>query len=120
MGWPEPEAVDVAPAPPPPQSAAVVDQLPPIEKASAETVAAAPPPASSAIDTRTSAVPAPRETIKERAPVGGGVAPHVERVRQASNLVIEEAADDPEVRFLLVAAILFAAFVVIFVIANLI
>lgn len=46
------------------------------------------------------------------------IGPRVEKIRQASNVVIDEAAEDPEVRFLLIAAVLFILFVVIFFVTT--
>lgn len=46
------------------------------------------------------------------------IGPRVEKIRQASNVVIDEAAEDPEVRFLLIAAVLFVFFVVVFLVTT--
>lgn len=53
-----------------------------------------------------------REKVEER------IGPRVEKIRQASNVVIDEAAEDPEVRFLLIAAVIFVLFVVIFLVTT--
>lgn len=57
---------------------------------------------------------AAREKVEER------TGRRVEKIRQASSVVMDEAAEDPEVRFLLVAALIFVFFVVIFIITNII
>ncbi|HVG39703.1 MAG TPA: hypothetical protein VM870_10470, partial [Pyrinomonadaceae bacterium] len=59
-------------------------------------------------------------TIQEAADTRFGVTPHVERLRQASTVVLDEAADDPEVRFLLVAVFLFVIFVVVLIVTSII
>lgn len=48
-----------------------------------------------------------------RGMVKENVRPRVEKLRQASNVVIEEAAIDPSLRFVLIAAFLFILFVVL-------
>ncbi|MEJ7616919.1 MAG: hypothetical protein WKF30_08165 [Pyrinomonadaceae bacterium] len=70
-----------------------------------------PPPPRQPVKVMAGAV---REKAEER------MGPRVEKIRQASNVVMDEAAEDPEVRFLLVAALIFVFFVVIFIITNII
>jgi hypothetical protein len=48
------------------------------------------------------------------------VAPRVDKLRKMSNVVIDQAAYDPSLRFILVAAILFLLFLVILVLSKLI
>ncbi len=48
-----------------------------------------------------------------RGMVKENVRPRVEKLRQASNVVMEEAAIDPSLRFVLIAALLFIIFVVL-------
>jgi hypothetical protein len=45
--------------------------------------------------------------------------PHVERIRQVSNVVIDEAAEDASLRFVLIAAVIFIIFLVLLVIGLL-
>lgn len=54
-----------------------------------------------------------RGAVEER------LAPRVEKLRQTSSVVLDEAADDPSVRFLLVAAALFVLFLVLLIITKL-
>lgn len=48
------------------------------------------------------------------ASVGGNLRPHVEKLREASTVVFDEATDDPGLRFLIVAVVLFLLFLFIF------
>jgi len=63
-----------------------------------------------AADAGTAAVAAPtrRHRVKVAAmdAVEGKIAPRVEKLRQASTVMLDEAADDPGLRFVLVAALL--------------
>jgi hypothetical protein len=43
----------------------------------------------------------------------------VEKLRQTSSVVLDEAADDPSLRFVLIAAVLFIAALVLFFISRL-
>ena len=61
-----------------------------------------------------------RATAAARDVVGDNVRPQVERIRHASNVVIEEASDDPSLRFILVAGLLFVVFVVLLFISKVI
>ncbi|HEV2913058.1 MAG TPA: zinc ribbon domain-containing protein [Pyrinomonadaceae bacterium] len=47
-----------------------------------------------------------RVKVAARDAVEGRIAPRVEKLRQASNVVLDEAAEDPGLRFVLVAAVL--------------
>jgi hypothetical protein len=48
---------------------------------------------------------------------GETLKPRVERLREASSVVIDEAADDPGVRFLVVAAVLFLLFLLLWLLS---
>lgn len=45
--------------------------------------------------------------------------PRMERVRQSSSVVLDEAADDPSLRFVLIAAALFLLFIVLLLLSHL-
>jgi hypothetical protein len=47
------------------------------------------------------------------------VAPRVEKLRQTSSVVLDEAADDPSLRFVLIAVVLFILSLVLFFISKL-
>jgi hypothetical protein len=47
------------------------------------------------------------------------VAPRVEKLRHTSAVVLDEAADDPSLRFVLIAAALFILFLALFFISKL-
>ena len=51
------------------------------------------------------------------ASVGESLRPRVERLREASSVVIDEAAEDPGVRFLVVAAALFLLFLLLWLLS---
>jgi len=51
------------------------------------------------------------------ASVGESLKPRVERLREASSVVIDEAADDPGVRFLVIAAVLFLLFLLLWLLS---
>jgi hypothetical protein len=55
---------------------------------------------------------AAREAVEEN------LLPRVERLRQASNVVLDEAAYDPSLRFVLIALVLFFIFLVILLVNN--
>lgn len=59
----------------------------------------------------------PKTRSRVRNMVADNVRPRVERLRHASSIVLEEASIDPSVRFLLVAAVLFIAFIVLLVLS---
>jgi hypothetical protein len=96
--------VQPSPAAPPPQS----------QSADAPDGNHAPPPAQKAIPA-TDERHAKKRRVREaaRGMVKENVRPRVEKLRQASNVVIEEAAIDPSLRFVLIAAFLFILFVVL-------
>jgi hypothetical protein len=51
------------------------------------------------------------------ASVGETLKPRVERLREASSVVIDEAAEDPGVRFLVIAAVLFLLFLLLWLLS---
>jgi hypothetical protein len=51
------------------------------------------------------------------ASVGETLKPRVERLREASSVVIDEATDDPGVRFLVIAAVLFLLFLLLWLLS---
>ncbi len=58
------------------------------------------------------------ERVRQRAAVvGENLRPHVERLRDASIVVIDEASDDPGLRFVLVALLLFGLFLLFLVLS---
>jgi len=59
-----------------------------------------------------------RATTAARDALGDNVRPRVEKIRHASSVVLEEASDDPSLRFILVAGLLFLLFVVLLVISK--
>jgi hypothetical protein len=48
------------------------------------------------------------------ASVGENLRPRVEKLREASTVVFDEASDDPGLRFVIIAALLFLLFLFIF------
>lgn len=64
--------------------------------------------AASGTTTTSSSVPTRRHRVKvaARDAVEGKIAPRVEKLRQASTIMLDEAADDPGLRFVLIAALL--------------
>ena len=54
-----------------------------------------------------------RVTAAARDAVEDNLRPRVEKLRQASTVVLDEAADDPSLRFVLVAAVIFLLFIVL-------
>jgi predicted RNA-binding Zn-ribbon protein involved in translation (DUF1610 family) len=64
------------------------------------------------------------ETIIETAPASkareDGVRGRVEKLRKVSSVVIDQAAYDPSLRFLLVAAVLFLLFLVLLILSKVI
>jgi hypothetical protein len=74
---------------------------------------------SGAAETTQAAQGEPRGRIGRRAAavgasVGESVRPRVEKLREASTVVFDEATDDPGLRFVIVAAVLFLVFLFIF------
>lgn len=61
-----------------------------------------------------------RATTAARDALEDNVRPRVEKIRNASSFVLEEASDDPSLRFVLVAGALFLLFVVLLVISKVI
>jgi hypothetical protein len=64
----------------------------------------------------------PRGGVRGRAAavgasVGESLKPRVERLREASSVVIDEAAEDPGVRFLVIAAVLFLLFLLLWLLS---
>ncbi len=59
-----------------------------------------------------------RTATPARAALSQNVMPRVEKLRKASTVVIDEAAYDPSLRFILIAALLFLMFVVIMVLSK--
>jgi predicted RNA-binding Zn-ribbon protein involved in translation (DUF1610 family) len=49
-----------------------------------------------------------------------GLRPKVEKIRQVSNVVLDEAAIDPSLRFLLIASLIFIVFIVLLLLHKLI
>ena len=61
-----------------------------------------------------------RATTAARGALEDNVRPRVDKIRNASSFVLEEASDDPSLRFVLVAGALFLLFVVLLVISKVI
>jgi len=59
-------------------------------------------------------------TTAARDKLEDNVRPRVEKIRQASTVVLEEAAYDPSVRFILVAGALFVLFVILLILSKVI
>jgi hypothetical protein len=55
---------------------------------------------------------AQREVVEEK------IAPQVEKLRHASHVVLDEAAEDPNLRFILIAVVLFIISVVLLLVSN--
>jgi predicted RNA-binding Zn-ribbon protein involved in translation (DUF1610 family) len=72
----------------------------------------------------TTTTPQIPETIIETAPASkvreDGVRGRVEKLRKVSSVVIDQAAYDPSLRFLLVAAVLFLLFLVLLILSKVI
>jgi hypothetical protein len=86
----------------PPLVVADEDEATPFEEAATRGVG------DSATTTTSAAAPTRRHRVKvaARDAVEGKIAPRVEKLRQASTVVLDEAAEDPGLRFVLVAAVL--------------
>lgn len=52
--------------------------------------------------------------------VAGNVRERVEKIRHVSSVVIDQAAYDPSLRFILVAAVLFVLFLVLLILSKVI
>jgi zinc-ribbon domain len=61
-----------------------------------------------------------RATRSTRAGLEGNVLGRVERIRKVSSVVIDQAAYDPSVRFLLVAGVLFLLFLILLIVSKMI
>src|SRR6266850_5874646 len=61
-----------------------------------------------------------RPTRSTRAALEGNVVGRVERIRKVSSVVIDQAAYDPSLRFLLVAGVLFLLFLILLIVSKLI
>lgn len=72
----------------------------------------------------TTTIPQIPETIIETAPApkvhDDGVRGRVEKLRKVSSVMIDQAAYDPSLRFLLVAAVLFLLFLVLLILSKVI
>ena len=70
----------------------------------------------------TTTTPAISDTIVETVPApkvhDDGVRGRVEKLRKVSSVVIDQAAYDPSLRFLLVAAVLFLLFIVLLILSK--
>jgi hypothetical protein len=76
----------------------------------------------SATETAEVQADAPRGRMRQRAvsvgaSVGENLRPRVEKLREASTVVFDEATDDPGLRFVIVAALLFLVFIFIFILS---
>ena len=91
-----------APAPVPPVVAPAASTPPP------------PPVAEAERDSRRHRISSAREAVGEK------LAPRMEKLRQASNVMLDEAAYDPSLRFVLVAVALLALTVLLFILHGLI
>ena len=65
-------------------------------------------------------VPQPAATIPQPATRTEGVRGRVEKIRKVSSVVIDQAAYDPSLRFLLVAAGMFLLFLILLIISKVI
>lgn len=76
--------------------------------AQAEAVTSAAVPAAAGVAAAADAEPTRRHRVKvaARDAMEGKIAPRVEKMRRASTVVLDEAADDPGLRFVLIAALL--------------
>jgi hypothetical protein len=85
----------------PPPAVADEEQATPFEEAATRGVGGS-------ATTTSAAAPTRRHRVKVAAldAVEGKIAPRVEKLRQASTVVLDEAAEDPGLRFVLVAAVL--------------
>jgi len=61
-----------------------------------------------------------RATAAAREVIEDNLLPRVEKLRKVSSVVIDQAAYDPSLRFVLVAAVLFLIFLVILVLNELV
>jgi zinc-ribbon domain len=61
-----------------------------------------------------------KATTAARDKLEDNVRPRVDKIRQASTVVLEEASDDPSVRFILVAGALFVLFLILLILSKVI
>lgn len=92
-------------------SGARAPQSPGHEESGAEAAELAASPPSSQAETRGRIG---RRAVTVGASVGQNLRPRVERLREASTVVFDEATDDPGLRFVIIAAVLFLLFLFIF------
>jgi hypothetical protein len=64
--------------------------------------------------------PPPTPLPPQDTPVPDGVRGRVDRFRKVSSIMIDQAAYDPSLRFLLVAAALFVVFIVLLILSKVI
>ena len=72
-------------------------------------------------DTIADPAPAPVPVVAPTEPLrhdGEGVRGRVEKLRKVSSVMIDQAAYDPSLRFLLVAAVLFVMFIVLLILSK--
>ena len=60
------------------------------------------------------------ESVPEKAGVAENVRERVEKIRHVSSIMIDQAAYDPSLRFILVAAVLFVLFLVLLILSKVI
>ena len=62
----------------------------------------------------------PEKTGGEKTSVAGNVRERVEKIKHVSTVMIDQAAYDPSLRFLLVAAALFVLFLILLILSKVI
>jgi hypothetical protein len=107
---PAPTTAAAAAAPPKPDSPSIPSQIAREHIASGKVIEPLPEPTARGKGQRVAA--AARDVVEER------LAPRVEKLRQASNVVWSEAQDDPNLRFILVAVFLFILALVIILLGT--
>ena len=70
-------------------------------------------------DSLTTAAP-PEKTVSEKPRVAENVRERVEKIKHVSTVMIDQAAYDPSLRFILVAAVLFVLFLVLLILSKVI
>jgi uncharacterized Zn finger protein (UPF0148 family) len=70
--------------------------------------------------TKTTQVFNPTAHTSEKAGVAGNVRERVEKIKHVSSVMIDQAAYDPSLRFLLVAAVLFVLFLILVILSKVI
>jgi hypothetical protein len=68
----------------------------------------------------TPVAPPPEKTGVEKIGVAENVRERVEKIKHVSSVMIDQAAYDPSLRFLLVAAVLFVLFLVLLILSKVI